>query len=409
VNPVTDDVQRVARAMLKDFDAIMSEVSDQVWQHVPAYSSILLERDDLSDRVQGNILNVIMCVLEDRPPSKAELARSAQNGERRALQGVSQASIIQSFRWAERVLGETFQTWCARMQVKPASARTGRTTMIGHLDRLEQAMLESFGAMQKQITTQNALTEPTLMNRLATGASIAPAEVAQLAGVLGVEGVDDTRFVGIAAIMTDRVDDTELQRVRHHLVFQLRAATGGTVLSGNVQTDSDLHVAVFALAWERPTAELAPLVTAAIGTALLRHPVRAAVGESRTGLVQVGASCRQAIQTIEATRTTAVERETVLYRDSLLEIIARRDPAITRELHERYIGPLAGHEFLEETLRSYIANDLSLGDTAEQLHVHKNTIGYRVRRIQEITGLDLHVVRDLARIVLALEGSPQGR
>ena len=41
--------------------------------------------------------------------------------------------------------------------------------------------------------------------------------------------------------------------------------------------------------------------------------------------------------------------------------------------------------------------------------MHKNTVAYRMKRIQEITGLDVHSVRDLARIVLALESAPPQR
>ena len=40
---MSEEFTRIARAMLKDFDSIMSAVSDQVWDNVPAYSTLLLE------------------------------------------------------------------------------------------------------------------------------------------------------------------------------------------------------------------------------------------------------------------------------------------------------------------------------------------------------------------------------
>lgn len=399
-----EDLKRVARAMLKDFDSIMSAITDQVWRTIPAYSTLILEQSDLRDRIRENVLNVIMCLLEGREPSAAELARSARNGERRALQGVSHAALIQSFRTAERTLNEEFQLWCVRMQVRPAKARLGRTLLIENLDRLERAMLDSYAAMQQQIDASNHLTEPTLFNRLAVGATIAPGEVEQLGRALGIDDTEQTRFVAVA-LTVSAVDTTVLERVRHHVVFQLSSALHGTVLSGTVQNGSH-PIGLLALPWDSDSESLLPHVDAAISEGLLRDPVRAAAGEPRTGLGQLSLSCRQAIAALDATADSAEPRKTIRYADALLEVLVRRDPPLMRQLRDRYLGPLVGTE-LEETLRCHLATNLALSKTAALMHVHKNTIVYRLRRIEELTGLDLHDVRDLSRAVLALEAAPE--
>jgi DNA-binding PucR family transcriptional regulator len=51
---------------------------------------------------------------------------------------------------------------------------------------------------------------------------------------------------------------------------------------------------------------------------------------------------------------------------------------------------------------------LDRGATSAALHVHRNTLAYRLRRIQEIAGLDLDDPRDLARVYLALSPEPTG-
>lgn len=398
--PVTEDVQRVARAMLKEFDALMSSIVDHVWQTVPPYSTLLLERADLADRIRENVHNVIVCLLEDRSPTAEELARCARNGERRALQGVSHAAVIQSFRIAERTLGDEFTSWCARMQVKPANARAGRITMIGLLDLLERSMLDAYMAMQHQISASNLLTEPTLFSRLAIGSPIDAAEVEELARVLGLEDTDQTRFLAVAATLAGTADASAIERVRHHLVFRLTSATGATTLSGTVQVDGGGAIALLALAWPTGSDDIVPVVEHAIAESALREPVRAAVGEPRLGLAQLNVSCRQAMQTLEITRD-APPRRALRYVDSLLEVLGEREPNLLRELRARYLAPLAPD--LEETLRVYVGERLSLASTAASLHVHKNTIMYRLRRIEETTGLDLHDPRDVARVVLALD------
>ena len=43
---------------------------------------------------------------------------------------------------------------------------------------------------------------------------------------------------------------------------------------------------------------------------------------------------------------------------------------------------------LGATLRSYMANRCNVSVTAKVLHVHPNTLDYRLKRIVELTGLD---------------------
>jgi sugar diacid utilization regulator len=76
----------------------------------------------------------------------------------------------------------------------------------------------------------------------------------------------------------------------------------------------------------------------------------------------------------------------------------------------RLIAP-AIHEFVAKdaeegamliaTLREYVASDLNARRAAEHLHIHVNTAHYRLARIAERTGCDLHKVGDLIEILIA--------
>jgi len=61
-----------------------------------------------------------------------------------------------------------------------------------------------------------------------------------------------------------------------------------------------------------------------------------------------------------------------------------------------------GQEFLE-TLSVYFAENGSLRRAANRLHVHPNTVTYRIRRVEEITGLALDVHRDRLLAEVAVE------
>ncbi|MGW6421968.1 PucR family transcriptional regulator [Nocardia sp. NPDC055053] len=52
------------------------------------------------------------------------------------------------------------------------------------------------------------------------------------------------------------------------------------------------------------------------------------------------------------------------------------------------LAPLDNHPELFETLRVHIANNMNRRRTARLLHIHTNTVDYRLRRIAQLTGLD---------------------
>jgi purine catabolism regulator len=59
---------------------------------------------------------------------------------------------------------------------------------------------------------------------------------------------------------------------------------------------------------------------------------------------------------------------------------------------------------LIETLEAYFRSDASLRDAADTLYLHRNSLAYRLRRISEITGLNLDNLEDRFRLQLALKG-----
>ncbi|WP_280484306.1 PucR family transcriptional regulator [Nocardia cyriacigeorgica] len=64
-------------------------------------------------------------------------------------------------------------------------------------------------------------------------------------------------------------------------------------------------------------------------------------------------------------------------------------PGIGRDILHARLAPLDDHPELMETLRVFFAMDLNRQRTARILHVHPNTVDYRLRRIGQLTGLDL--------------------
>lgn len=90
--------------------------------------------------------------------------------------------------------------------------------------------------------------------------------------------------------------------------------------------------------------------------------------------------------------------------DHLLELLTLRSPGTTAKLREALLAPLTDpqREQLLQTLGVLFAHHLDHAATCAALHIHRNTLAYRLRRIAEIAEVDLQDPRDVARIYLAM-------
>ena len=68
----------------------------------------------------------------------------------------------------------------------------------------------------------------------------------------------------------------------------------------------------------------------------------------------------------------------------------------------RMLEPLEDRADLLATLRCYVANARNRRQTAADLHVHANTVDYRLKQVARLTGLDPGSDDQLPRIVAAL-------
>ncbi len=78
-----------------------------------------------------------------------------------------------------------------------------------------------------------------------------------------------------------------------------------------------------------------------------------------------------------------------------------------RAMVERWLGPLIEHDAqhrteLVETLEAYLANQRSWQRTAAAMNVHRQTVLYRVHKVEELTGARLSDTADIAQLWLAL-------
>lgn len=116
-----------------------------------------------------------------------------------------------------------------------------------------------------------------------------------------------------------------------------------------------------------------------------RTPLTAAVlYGARTQIRQVADGAHELLDVAQRLHMRAGLYE---FGDLALEYqLTRPGPAMNRLAAA--IDPLEQHPGLLQTLLLYIQNNLRRQDTARMLNLHRNTVDYRLRRIQELTGYD---------------------
>jgi Purine catabolism regulatory protein-like family/PucR C-terminal helix-turn-helix domain/GGDEF-like domain len=88
-------------------------------------------------------------------------------------------------------------------------------------------------------------------------------------------------------------------------------------------------------------------------------------------------------------------------------LLASVPGSVLQSFHDRLLGPLLAYDErhraeLLPTLREFLACSGSWNACAAKMYVHVNTVRYRIRRIEELTGRDLSSLDDQVNFFLAL-------
>ena len=133
-----------------------------------------------------------------------------------------------------------------------------------------------------------------------------------------------------------------------------------------------------------------------------RQPVR--------GAARIGTSYAEARHAVDTTTLMSGLGGVVTFAElGISRLLARvRDVADLHEFARDVLGDLLEHERTHgsdylATLTVYFNENNSPQRSARRLHTHPNTVAYRVRRIEEITGLSLSSYSDRLMLQVALE------
>jgi DNA-binding PucR family transcriptional regulator len=87
-------------------------------------------------------------------------------------------------------------------------------------------------------------------------------------------------------------------------------------------------------------------------------------------------------------------------------LVRRPDPTVRKLVRPEILGfftdDLAADGVYADSLEAYVAHDLNAKEAAKALHVHVNTVYYRLERIATKTGADLHRFEDVVELLVGV-------
>ncbi|HEX7041513.1 MAG TPA: helix-turn-helix domain-containing protein [Trueperaceae bacterium] len=151
-----------------------------------------------------------------------------------------------------------------------------------------------------------------------------------------------------------------------------------------------------------PRAQAEPLLRALKAAAGDRTPVRLGLSLPRGDLTGVADAYHQAVLAVQSLAAPDGLAWFDLV-DPVYWVLKQQPPANLATLRDRLVGPVkdADDGKLWRTLTAYLRAPNDLGALAEELHVHVNTLRYRLKRIANLLGADLTRPETLAKLYLA--------
>lgn len=134
--------------------------------------------------------------------------------------------------------------------------------------------------------------------------------------------------------------------------------------------------------------------------------VRIAFGTIVEELKDVSRSFKEAEMALEVGRVFYAEKNILAYNELGIGRLIHQLPPSLCEMFLREVFVSEEAERFEEeeltTVYTFFDNNLNISETARQLYIHRNTLVYRLEKIQKKTGLDVRVFEDALTFKIAM-------
>ncbi|GAB3856784.1 helix-turn-helix domain-containing protein [Nocardioides maradonensis] len=386
ISPSTDrpdvapEVRDLSRRLLADADHLGRRMADRICAEIPEYAARPGDRESIDESCSDNVRYILGQLAGDRPVS---LDSPRATGALRASQGFPYAAVLQAFRIGGRYIWELLLEHAGpdEQEVLLRAAADIWTVSDDLAVHVTDAYRTALAERIRRDSQERAVVVGALLDGDDRGGM-------QGENVLALDG--GRGFVVVAAETPgpgqDALGDVErvLRRTNVASAWRLDRDHQDGVVALRVGYDVDALVAA-----------LRELAAGRVGVS----KVFASLEEATRARHQARVACAAA---------TPGSVEVVRFEEQPLAVLLASSPDQARQLAEAVLGPIMAlaeddRAVVIETARTWLAAGGSTSTAARELHVHRNTVRYRVRRLEEVTGRDLALPVDAAELYVALE------
>jgi hypothetical protein len=394
-NPLPDRLVRVHKeevlqALERDAAEIGRRMALAVRDEIAGYAAVrdpAFAAEVLAHSVE-HVHAFVRSVRAGRPPEREELEFVRVRGAARARELLPLEALLEAYLIGQRTVWEAVVAAAgpSREGMSVAQELTAATFVYTHA--INVAIAAAYMQESQALASEAERARRDLLDVLLSGRDPGPeqerrAETLGLRGdhVVVVAAADPASSRLIAQALARQDPDSPFVVARHD---ELVALVRVYVRRGPQEVRSALDQSA---AWLRRAHGL---------------ELRAGVSAVCAGLAEVARGYAEAAS---ALRHAGPERPAVALEDvGLLDhLTAGADAAAARLVPAGARRLAAADGVLAATLRAYASCDLNVARTAQRLTVHPNTVHYRLRRVQEITGHDPRRFGALAELLTALD------
>ncbi|MEV1292476.1 helix-turn-helix domain-containing protein [Pseudonocardia sp. NPDC049635] len=380
MTPVTDTLARLADTVRDDVGVLAAHVLAEIDAGLPDLGRDPRSRELLVGTIEGSLEGALAVLAGGGDPDDAPVPPAATEFARRlAQQGVPVTVVLRAYRLGQAAFQRVLisRVEAAGLGAADVAAAVGElsTVAFGYVDRISEAMVavheaERDGWVRRRDTARLAMVDAVLAGRGGAAAEVErvlghPVTGEHLAAVFWSDAADPGRTLERAVVV---VGDA-LGCGRAPLVVAPDGATLWAWYPGAPD----------------PTAVAAPDL----------GEVFVALGTPEHGLDGFRRSHRRARQAqAVATAAAPADRRPVTTAAALGPLVLLGgDVELLASWVQEVLGDLAlddeAHERLRDTVDAYLRSGGSLAGAATELHLHRNSVQYRLRRAEEVRGLPL--------------------
>ncbi len=379
---------------------LAEETVRQICEEVPGYESASADTLlDVARHVAENHDALRDSLVRNAPVRPEDFGFISPHAAARARSGVPLAAFLHAFRIGHRVLWDALVAEAGDSSEGRRTALLAARILMEFINHASTHAADAYLDAQQMLMAEGDRTRRDLLEDLLSGSE--PATHASRIAAQEVGLNPSSSAVVVVAVRSAPIVAEALRSA----VSSLVRAVGGAVRPLSVIRQDEI---VIVRSLRAGDVGGLPDRMRSVQRELIERGVRLAIGvstvhEGTAGLPAAYQEAREAAERVDA--SVGVLSLTELRP---LDYFASREDQVAARLLSPGIRAFVERDLrqggaLIDTLLAYSESDMSLTKTAEALHVHVNTVRYRLARVAELTGSNVKRFNDVVDLVIAIK------